>query len=149
MEHISRVVISASGLSGPIIVEVVGCLTLESFSAASAVLDQLLAVRSFPDLIVDLRGTAHIEPVGLAALEMYFAGHRVPQGLPEISLATPRFPRPCVADESAAMRTRDPHWDSGSRSEPRSENTYERRPFLRWRSSKSAVLRSQEDLHPV
>ncbi|MGJ9372590.1 hypothetical protein [Nesterenkonia sp. CF4.4] len=95
MEHISRVVITASSLTGPITVELVGRLTLESFSTASAVLDQLSTIRSFPDLFVDLRGTAHIEPVGLAALEMYFAGHRVPEGLPEISLALPQFPRPC------------------------------------------------------
>ena len=119
MEHISRVVISASRLSGPITVAVVGCLTLESFSTASAVLDQLSAVRSSPDLFIDLRGTAHIEPVGLAALEMYFAGHRIPEGLPEISLATPPFPRPCRLSDLP----------SGS--------------------STSAVLTRQEALHPV
>lgn len=149
MEHISRVVISTSGLSGPITIEVVGCLTLESFSAASAVLDQLTAIRSFPDLVVDLRGTAHIEPVGLAALEMYFAGHRVPLGLPEITLATPPFPRPCLVDEPASTRARDSQADPGSGSELRSDTTYERRPFLRWHPQTGAVPSRAKNLHPA
>lgn len=149
MEHISRVVISTSGLSGPTTVEVVGCLTLESFSATSAVLDQLSAIRSFPDLLVDLRGTAHIEPVGLAALEMYFAVHRAVQGLPEISLATPQFPRPCPVAESAAVGSPDPTAESGCRATPRSDVTYERRPFLRWRPLKDAGRGSEEKLHPA
>lgn len=149
MEHISRVVISTAGLSGPITVEVLGCLTLESFAAASAVFDQWSGMPSSPDLIVDLRATEHIEPVGLGALEMYFARYRAPKGLPEITLVTPPFPRPCVLDGLASIDPRDPHADSDSREESRSDTTYERRPFLRWRPPAGAPPDRGKSLHPA
>lgn len=87
MEHVSRFHASTSERSGVTTVTVMGCLTRESVSAATVISGWGISGEVSPDLFVDLRVADHVDPGGLAALEMYFAQLRGPQGLPEIRIA--------------------------------------------------------------
>ena len=85
VEHSSRVVIEAAGLAGPIRLQVLGCLTLETVSTVTEILERGAAFISCPDLVVDLRDLEHLDPVGLAALELYIDQQRTRSGLPRIT----------------------------------------------------------------
>jgi len=95
MAHSSRVVIDAADLSGPIRLQVLGCLTLDTVQTVIEILDRGAAFVSCPDLFVDLRDMDHIDPVGLAALELYIDQRRAAAGLSQITTALPPFPREC------------------------------------------------------
>lgn len=99
MEHTSQVLIAAEP-TGPIRLQVLGCLTLETAAAVTQILDRGAAFVSCPDLVVDLRSMEHIDPVGLAAFELYIDQHRAAAGLPRVPISLPTFP--CECQEVAA-----------------------------------------------
>ncbi len=97
MEHSSRVVIDAAGLAGPIRLQVLGCLTLDTVSSITEILDRGAAFMCCPDLVVDLENLSHLDPVGLAALELYIDQLRARAGLPRITTSLPALPCDCQA----------------------------------------------------
>lgn len=100
MEHTSRVVIDAAGLAGPIRLQVLGCLTLDTVQTVTEVLDRGAAFISCPDLVVDLQNLDHLDPVGLAALDLYIDQQRTRVGLPRITTSLPTLPCDCQAVSS-------------------------------------------------
>lgn len=97
MEHSSRVVIDAAGLAGPIRLQVLGCLTLDSVQTVTEILDRGAGFISCPDLVVDLEDLDHLDPAGFAALELYIDQLRTKEGLPRITTALPALPCDCQA----------------------------------------------------
>ncbi len=96
MDHASRVVIDPAGSAGPIRLQVLGCLTLDTVRAVTEFLDRA-TLGSRPDLVVDLQGLDHLEPVGMAALQLHIDQRRAAAELPPIDPLLPPFPRDCQA----------------------------------------------------
>ncbi|MBE1514430.1 STAS domain-containing protein [Nesterenkonia halotolerans] len=100
MQHSSRVIIDAAGLAGPIRLQVLGCLTLNTVPSVTEILDRGAAFLSCPDLVIDLQGLDHLDPVGMAALELYIDQLRSKKGLPKITTSLPALPCDCQAVSS-------------------------------------------------
>ena len=92
MEHSSQLTISLSDVNGPLSLVVTGRLTLESSKALTAALDRGIHPGACPELTLDLRGAEHIEPAGLAALQLYLTQVRQALGLPEPAVEVPVLP---------------------------------------------------------
>jgi anti-anti-sigma regulatory factor len=92
MEHSSRLDISLSDINGHLRLSLSGSLTLESSKALTAALDRGIHPAECPDLVLDLQGAEHIEPAGLAALQLYVTQVRQALGLPEPAVEFPVLP---------------------------------------------------------
>ncbi|NDK30242.1 STAS domain-containing protein [Nesterenkonia haasae] len=79
-------------MNGPLHLVVSGRLTLESAKALTAALDQGIHPAARPDLTLDLQDAEHIEPAGLAALQLYLTQVRQALGLPEPTVEFPVLP---------------------------------------------------------
>lgn len=92
MEHSSTLSISLSDVNGPLCLTVSGRLTLESSKALTAALDRGFHPAACPDLTLNLQDVEHIEPAGLASLQLYLTQVRQELGLAEPAVEFPVLP---------------------------------------------------------